>query len=37
MLEPDQNFDELRYLFRNDKWLRCINTPLLSDKDHLEI
>lgn len=37
MLEPDKNFDELRYLFRNDKWLRIINTPLLSDQDHLEI
>lgn len=37
MLDPDKNFDELRYLFRNDKWLRIINTPLLSDKDHLEI
>lgn len=37
MLDPDANFDELRYLFRNDKWLRIINTPLLSDDDHLEI
>lgn len=37
MLEPDKNFDELRYLFRNDKWLRVINTPLLGDKDHLEL
>lgn len=37
MLDPDKNFDELRYLFRNDKWLRIINTPLLSDNDHLEI
>lgn len=37
MLDPDKNFDELRYLFRNDKWLRIINTPLLNDKDHLEI
>ncbi len=37
MLDPDKNFDELRYLFRNDKWLRIINTPLLSDQDHLEI
>lgn len=37
MLDPDNNFDELRYLFRNDKWLRIINTPLLTDKDHLEI
>ncbi len=37
MLDVDKNFDELRYLFRNDKWLRIINTPLLSDHDHLEI
>lgn len=37
MLDPDKNFDELRYLFRNDKWLRAINTPLLGDRDHLEL
>lgn len=37
MLDPDKNFDELRYLFRNDKWLRVINTPLLGDRDHLEM
>ncbi|MCI8346384.1 MAG: hypothetical protein HFJ12_00360 [Bacilli bacterium] len=37
MLDPDKNFDELRYLFRNDKWLRVINTPLLGDEDHLEL
>lgn len=37
MLDPDANFDELRYLFKNDKWLRIINTPLLGDDDHLEI
>lgn len=37
MLEPDKNFYELKYLFRNDPWLRTINTPLLSDRDHLEI
>lgn len=37
MLDPDANFDELRYLFKNDKWLRIINTPLLGDSDHLEI
>lgn len=36
MLDPDKNFDELRYLFRNDKWYRLINTPLLTDNDHLE-
>lgn len=37
MLNPDKNFDELKYLFRNDPWLRLINTPLLSDSDHLEL
>ena len=37
MLDPDKNFDELRYLFRNDKWLRVINTPLLGDYDHFEL
>lgn len=37
MLDPDKNFDELRYIFRNDKKLRAINTPLLSDRDHLEL
>lgn len=37
MLEPDKNFDELRYLFRNDKWLRVINTPLLHDSEHYEL
>ncbi len=37
MLEPDKNFDELRYLFENDKKFRVLNTPLLGDKDHLEI
>ncbi len=37
MLDPDENFDELRYLFRNDKFLRVINTPLLGDHDHLEL
>lgn len=37
MLDVDKNFDELRYLFRNDKKLRAINTPLLSDNDHLEM
>lgn len=34
--DPDKNFDEIRYLFREDKKLRAINTPLMSDKDHLE-
>ena len=37
MLDVDKNFDEIKYLFRNDKWLRTINTPLLGDFDHLEI
>lgn len=37
MLDPDKNFDELKYLFRNDKWLRAINSPLLGDADHLEL
>lgn len=37
MLDPDKNFDELKYLFYNDQWLRLINTPLLGDSDHLEI
>lgn len=37
MLNPDQNFDEIRYLFRNDKKLRVINTPLVGDKNHLEL
>ena len=33
----NKNFDELRYLFENDKKFRVLNTPLLGDKDHLEI
>lgn len=37
MLDIDKNFDEIKYLFRNDKWFRTINTPLLSDRDHLEL
>lgn len=37
MLDPDENFDTLRYLFENDKRYRVINTPLTSDKDHLEL
>ena len=37
MLDPDKNFDELRYLFENDKRFRTLNTPLLSDRDHLEL
>jgi hypothetical protein len=37
MINPDENFDELRYLYENDKKFRTINTPLLSDRDHLEL
>lgn len=37
LLDVDKNFDELRYLFENDKNFRCMNTPLISDKDHLEL
>lgn len=37
MLNPDENFDELRYLFNNDKRFRVINTPILGDRDHLEL
>lgn len=37
LLDPDKNFDEIRYLFRNDKKLRVINTPLVGDRNHLEL
>lgn len=37
MFNPNKNFDKIRYLFKNDKKLRVINTPLLSDDDHLEL
>ncbi len=37
MLNPDKNFDELRYLFDNDKRFRTINTPIIGDRDHLEL
>lgn len=37
MLDPDKNFDQLKYLFDNNKRLRTINTPLISDRDHLEL
>lgn len=37
LLDPDKNFDEIRYLFRNDKKLRVINTPLVGDGNHLEL
>lgn len=36
MLDPNKNFDSLRYLFYNDKKFRILNTPLLSDKEHYE-
>lgn len=37
LLDVDKNFDELRYLFENDQKFRCMNTPLVSDRDHLEL
>ena len=37
LLEPDKNFDEIRYLFRSDPKLRVINTPLVGDRNHLEL
>lgn len=37
MLDPNKNFDTLRYLFYTDKKFRILNTPLISDKEHLEI
>lgn len=37
LLDPDAHFDELRYLFQNNKKLRVLNTPLLSDRDHVEL
>ena len=37
LLDVDKNFDELRYLFENDQRFRSINTPLTSDRDHLEL
>ena len=37
MLDPYNNFDELRYLFLNDKWLRVIKTPLFGYYDHFEL
>lgn len=36
MLNPDVHFSELSYLFKNDKRMRALNTPLLGIKDHLE-
>lgn len=37
MLDPNKNFDTLRYIFYTDKRFRILNTPLLSDKEHLEL
>ena len=37
LLDPDKNFDEIKYLFRNDKKLRILNFPLINDNDHLEL
>ena len=37
MLNPDENFDKLKEIFENNKKYRVINTPLLSDEDHLEL
>ena len=37
MLDPNKNFDELRYLFYNDKKFRILNTPLISDSEHIEL
>ena len=37
MLNPNKNFAELRYLFNNEKKFRILNTPLISDKEHLEM
>ena len=36
MLEPDKNFDTLRYIFFTEKKFRILNTPLISDKEHIE-
>ena len=36
MLNPNKNFDTLRYLFYTDKKFRILNTPLTSDKEHIE-
>ena len=37
MLNPDEHFDDLRYIYLNDKKYRAIITPLLSDKDFVGI
>lgn len=37
MLDPDKNFSELQYIFKNDKKMRILNTPLLGNRDHQEM
>lgn len=37
MLDPQANFEELRYIFYNDKKLRVLNSPLLGKGDHQEL
>lgn len=37
MLEPDKNFEKLKYIFDNNKKYRAINSPLLNDEDHIEL
>lgn len=37
MLDPDANFDELRYLYYNDKRYRSINTPLVGDNNYVGV
>lgn len=37
MLDPDKNFSELLYIYRNDKKMRILSTPLLGDHDHQEV
>lgn len=35
--DPDANFDKIKYLFDNNKKYRILNSPLVGDKNHLEI
>ena len=37
MLNPDENFNELKNIFDNNKKFRVINTPLVNDDDHIEL
>ena len=37
LLDPDKNFSELQYLYNNDKRFHSINTPLLTDSEHLDM